>query len=64
MLGAIIGDIVGSRFEFNNTSDFHFELFSPECDFIDDPIKVVALTYLPTDIMNIYAQFVEKIAPK
>ena len=28
MLGAIIGDIVGSRFEFNNTSDFDFELFS------------------------------------
>lgn len=22
MLGAIIGDIVGSRFEFNNTCDF------------------------------------------
>lgn len=28
MLGAIIGDIVGSRFEFNNTSDFNFELFT------------------------------------
>ena len=27
MLGAIIGDIVGSRFEFNPTNDYHFELF-------------------------------------
>ena len=27
MLGAIIGDIIGSRFEFNNTSDYKFELF-------------------------------------
>ena len=38
MLGAIIGDIVGSRFEFNNTSDFDFELFAPACDFTDDTI--------------------------
>lgn len=26
MLGAIIGDVVGSRFEFNPTNDFDFEL--------------------------------------
>ena len=25
MLGAIIGDIVGSRFEFNNTDNYNFE---------------------------------------
>ena len=43
MLGAIIGDIVGSRFEFNNTSDFHFELFTPACDFTDDTICTVAV---------------------
>ena len=30
MLGAIIGDIVGSRFEFNPTNDYNFELFSPQ----------------------------------
>lgn len=28
MLGAIIGDIVGSRFEFNNTNRTDFELFT------------------------------------
>lgn len=28
MLGAIIGDIVGSRFEFNNTDNYNFELFT------------------------------------
>ena len=43
MLGAIIGDIVGSRFEFNNTSDFDFELFAPECDYTDDTICTVAV---------------------
>lgn len=30
MIGAIIGDIVGSRFEFNNTGDLNFELFTDE----------------------------------
>lgn len=30
MLGAIIGDIVGSRFEFNNTDNYNFELFTEE----------------------------------
>lgn len=43
MLGAIIGDIVGSRFEFNNTSEFDFELFTEECDFTDDTICTVAV---------------------
>ena len=43
MLGAIIGDIVGSRFEFNNTSDFDFELFTSACDFTDDTICTIAV---------------------
>ncbi len=43
MLGAIIGDIVGSRFEFNNTNKTDFELFTPECSFTDDTICTVAI---------------------
>lgn len=43
MIGAIIGDIVGSRFEFNNTNDRNFELFTPECSFTDDTICTVAI---------------------
>ena len=43
MLGAIIGDIVGSRFEFNPTNRYHFELFTKECDFTDDTICTVAV---------------------
>lgn len=43
MLGAIIGDVVGSRFEFNNTNDCNFELFSKDCDFTDDTICTVAI---------------------
>lgn len=43
MLGAIIGDIVGSRFEFNNTSDFNFKLFTKDCNFTDDTICTIAI---------------------
>ena len=43
MLGAIIGDIAGSRFEFNPTNRYHFELFTKECDFTDDTICTVAV---------------------
>lgn len=43
MLGAIIGDIIGSRFEFNNTNRFDFELFMPACSFTDDTICTIAM---------------------
>ena len=43
MIGAIIGDIAGSRFEFNNTSDYNFELFSKESSFTDDTICTIAI---------------------
>lgn len=43
MLGAIIGDIVGSRFEFNPTNDYNFELFTEKCSFTDDTICTVAV---------------------
>ena len=43
MLGAIVGDIVGSRFEFNNTHRMDFELFTPECGFTDDTVCTVAV---------------------
>jgi ADP-ribosylglycohydrolase len=43
MLGAIIGDIVGSRFEFNPTNDYDFELFTDQCGYTDDTICTVAV---------------------
>lgn len=43
MLGAIIGDIVGSRFEFNPTNDYDFELFTSECGYTDDTICTIAV---------------------
>lgn len=43
MLGAIIGDIAGSKYEFNNTFDYDFEMFGEGCDFTDDTIFTVAI---------------------
>lgn len=43
MLGAIIGDIVGSRFEWNNHKDKHFELFTEDCRMTDDSIMTLAV---------------------
>lgn len=43
MLGAIIGDIVGSRFEFNNHKSKAFDLFGPGCFATDDSIMTLAV---------------------
>ena len=43
MLGAIIGDIVGSRYEFANIHTTDFELFTLYNDFTDDTICTIAI---------------------
>lgn len=43
MLGAIIGDIVGSRFEWNNIKTKDFALFTDKCFATDDSIMTLAL---------------------
>ena len=43
MLGAIIGDIVGSIYEFDNIKTKDFELFDRECFFTDDTVMSVAV---------------------
>ena len=45
MLGAIIGDIVGSRFEFSSAPKAGFELFGPkpDCNYTDDTICTIAI---------------------
>ena len=42
MFGAILGDIIGSRFEFNNIKSKDFELFDTDCRFTDDTILTIA----------------------
>ena len=43
MIGAIIGDIVGSTYEFHNTRDYNFELFPEGSSFTDDTICTIAI---------------------
>ncbi len=43
MLGAIIGDIAGSRFEFNNYRSTDFDLFGEGCNYTDDSIMTLAV---------------------
>lgn len=43
MYGAFIGDIVGSKYEFNNIKAKNFPLFSQGCDYTDDTIMTVAV---------------------
>jgi len=45
MLGAILGDIIGSRFEFSNLrkgKSEEFDLFTKECYFTDDTVMTIA----------------------
>ncbi|MBQ6922371.1 MAG: ADP-ribosylglycohydrolase family protein [Clostridia bacterium] len=44
MLGAIIGDIAGSRYEFNNIKTKNFKLLNMYCDYTDDTVMTVAVT--------------------
>ena len=43
MLGAIVGDVVGSIYEFSNHRFKEFPLFSDRCDFTDDTVLTVAI---------------------
>lgn len=77
MIGAIIGDIVGSRFEFNNHRSKDFELFTEDCMVTDDTIMTIAVakTIMETDksinsssdrnrLDNNYYSLLEKMAIK
>ncbi len=59
MFGAIIGDIAGSRFEFNNRKAKDFELFTRECGFTDDTVMTLAVAeaLLRQEKINDYDEF-------
>ena len=43
LLGTIIGDISGSRFEILNTKNRDFEFFHKNCRFTDDSVMTLAV---------------------
>ncbi len=43
MIGALVGDVIGSRFEFNNIKSKEFELITDESRFTDDSVLTLAI---------------------
>ena len=43
MLGAIVGDIVGSIYEWDNIKTKDFPLFGKDCHFTDDTVMTIAI---------------------
>lgn len=43
MLGAIVGDIIGSQFEHTNHLSKTFDLFTPDCFYSDDTVLTLAV---------------------
>ena len=43
MIGAIVGDVVGSRFEFLGFKSKEFKLFTPSCHMTDDSLMTLAV---------------------
>lgn len=61
MLGAIIGDIAGSTFEFENTKDYDFPLFAEQSNFTDDTICSIAVAeWLLEDKENLSHEVLEQ----
>lgn len=58
MLGAIIGDIVGSVYEFNNIKTKEFPLFSEKSNYTDDTVMTLAVLDI---LQNGYENDKEKI---
>ena len=54
MIGAIIGDIVGSRFEWNNIKTKEFEFLTHHCKVTDDSIMSLAVAKALLDCGGIY----------
>lgn len=60
MVGAIIGDIIGSRHEFNNIKTKDFELFTDECCFTDDTVMTCAVAQALMDCNGDYSDLSQK----
>lgn len=59
MLGAIIGDIVGSRFEWNNNRSKSFDFLTYKCFFTDDSIMSLAIAKAILDCKGDYSKLAE-----
>lgn len=63
MIGSLIGDIVGSIYEFNNHKSKDFEFFGAECGFTDDSVLTIATAdwlLHGGDVAQYYSRYGEK----
>ena len=58
LYGAIIGDIVGSKYEFNNIKSKDFPLFSEGCSYTDDTIMTIAVANALQNSWNKKEEFI------
>ena len=60
MIGAILGDIIGSRFEFHNYLSKDFKLLTPRCEFTDDTVMTCAVAQALMDSAPDFSDLSEK----
>ena len=60
MFGAILGDIIGSRFEFRNLLSKDFELLTEDCRFTDDTVMTCAVAQALLDCGGDYTDLAKK----
>ena len=60
MIGAIIGDVVGSRFEFRNRLSKDFQFLHPDCEFTDDTVMTCAVAQALLDSREDWSDLSEK----
>ena len=53
MLGAIVGDIAGSVYEWGNVKTTEFQLFSKACTFTDDSVMTIAVAHAMLDAFDV-----------
>lgn len=61
ILGIIIGDVVGSRFEILNIHNKEFELFNKNCRFTDDSVMTLAVAKAFLDSRTDYSNLEENV---
>lgn len=68
MIGAIIGDVVGSRFEFNNIKTKEFDLIAKDSVFTDDTVLTISvmdwLLHKKDNSKNVSISYLQKWARK
>ena len=64
MIGAILGDIVGSIYEFDNNKTKEFELFDKECFFTDDSVMTISIAETLMQYENIDENNIDEFKEK